>query len=97
MRVEIRWNESSDTLTVHSDISREKFHIFSRHCADVTARFYEVKDIVLGSCQKHQATKSFILDCEIVAYDKVHNKYYRFKNLAHGRKKLCMVAAMSRM
>ena len=75
-------------IECNSDISREKFHIFSRHCADVTARFYEVKDIVLGSVKKTSATKSFILDCEIVAYDKVHNKILPFQKLSTRKKKV---------
>ena len=70
-----------------------RVHIFSRHLEDVSERYPDVVAAVRGS--KTAGTTSFIVDAEIVAFDREKDEILPFQTLMSRPRKAVMVASIT--
>ena len=90
MRAQIHWSRSdTNKSNTNNDNDNEyEFHIFSRHCAETTSRFPEIKRIIENVMIEEKIVHSCILDCEIVAYDPAKNIILPFQKLSTRKRKV---------
>jgi len=75
-------------LQIHK--KNNEIKLFTRRLEDVTRQFPDVVKIV----KNHIKSKNYILDCEVVGYDKKTNKNLPFQNISQRIKRKHQIEAM---
>jgi len=84
MKFTLEYKYDGERAQIHL-MKNGKFAFFSRNAEDNSTKFPDLVDTIKGFCKPH--VKSFILDSEVVAYDRVKKQILPFQVLAHRKRK----------
>lgn len=86
LRFTCEYKYDGERAQVHMD-SDGTTHVFSRNLLETTEKYYEVPTFVKEACE-HSNVKSFVLDTEVVAFNRETQQFVPFQILSTRKKKL---------